>query len=310
MRETTQDYTNDLTSVYGQKEKMIQYADLHCDTLTVGRYLQGEEKKKRFWEREGRQISLQKLIKGGCAAQVFALFSRSTEESAWEDTLYFLNEFKRGKEVFTQAGIKPVFAIEDGGSVENDLERVKFLIDEGAKIFGITWNDENCLGFPCGREGGLKPFGKQAVEYLLFRGVYPDLSHLSDQGIADTLSIAENVRFPVVATHSLSREICPHKRNLTDEQIRRIADLGGVIGVNFEPSFIGVKGLFAHIEHILRIGGEDVLAIGTDFDGIESPVYSSAEQMQTFFADMKKAGFSARITEKLAYQNACRLLDF
>ncbi len=289
---------------------MIRYADLHCDALTVGRYLQGEEKKRNFWEREGRQISLQKLVKGGCAAQVFALFSRSTEPSAWEDTLYFLNEFKRGREAFMQAGITPIFAIEDGGSVENDLERVEFLIDAGAKIFGITWNDENCLGFPCGENGGLKPFGKRTVEYLLSCGVYPDLSHLSDQGIGDTLSIAESVRFPVVATHSLSRAIWPHKRNLTDGQIRRIADLGGVIGVNFEPSFIGEKGLFAHIEWILAVGGEDALAIGTDFDGIESPVYSSADQMQAFFDDMKKAGFSARVTEKLAYQNARRLLEF
>lgn len=287
----------------------MQYADLHSDTLTVGKYLQGEEKNLRFWERENGHINLQKLIKGECAAQVFALFSRSVEQNAWAQTLYFLSEFQKGKEIFLQKGITPIFAIEDGGSVENDLKRVGYLLDAGAKIFGITWNDENCLGFPCGAKGGLKKFGVETVEFLIERKVYPDISHLSDDGIFDVLKIA-NGKFPVIATHSLCRAICPHKRNLTDEQIRGVAKTGGIIGVNFEPSFIGEQGLFKHIEHLIKVGGEDVIAIGTDFDGISAPIYAGADKMQDFYADMKKAGLSVRLLEKLFYQNAKRLLAF
>lgn len=287
----------------------MRYVDLHSDTLTVAKYLKGEEKTKNFWERENGHINLQKLVKGECAAQVFALFSRSVDKNAWETTLHFLKEFQKGKDVFLQAGITPIFAIEDGGSVENDLRRVEYLIDQGAKIFGITWNDENCLGFPCGGEGGLKEFGRQVVEYLIERKVYPDISHLSDDGIKDVFSIV-GVDLPVIATHSLSREICPHRRNLTDEQIRKVAQTGGLIGVNFEPSFIGEKGIFKHIERIVQVGGEDVIAIGTDFDGISSPIYSGADKMQDFFEDMKKVGFSTRLIEKTFYQNAKRLFSF
>lgn len=287
----------------------MQYADLHSDTLTVKKYLKGAERELNFWERENGHISLQKLIKGECAAQVFALFSRSIEENAWETTLEFVKEFKKGERVFLEAGITPIFAIEDGGNVENDLKRVEYLLNAGVKIFGITWNDENCLGYPCGKDGGLKKFGFETLEFLMERGVYPDISHLSDEGIFDVLKVTGG-RFPVIATHSLSRTVCPHKRNLTDEQIIGVANSGGIIGVNFEPSFIGEQGLYRHIEHIVKIGGEEVIAIGTDFDGILSPVYAGADKMQEFFEDMKKGGLTTRLLEKLFYKNAKRLLDF
>lgn len=286
----------------------MKYADLHSDTLTLGRYLPESEKGKNFILRDFAQISLDKLKKGDCALQCFALFSRSAKGGAWEQALPFLDEYKRRESEILAAGIKPVLTIEDGGLVENDLSRVQYLLDFGVKIFGITWNDENCLGYPCGGRGGLKPFGKTAAEYLMQKGVYPDVSHLSDDGVFDLLEMAKCLRFPVVATHSLCRSVHPHRRNLTDEQIEKIADLGGVVGVNFAPDFIGEKGIVAHILHLLKVGGEDVLAIGTDFDGIQNPVYPSAEKMPQFFDDLSRAGLPSRIIEKLALKNVQRLL--
>lgn len=287
----------------------MRYVDLHCDTLTVGKWLEKEEREIPFWKREKRQISLRKLREGECAAQTFALFSRAKEEGAWQNTLSCIEEYEKAREEILRGGVAPILSIEDGGSVENDLRRVQYLLQKGVKIFGITWNDENCLGFPCGESGGLKPFGKEVAEYLFEQKVYADLSHLSDEGIEELTNMAKSLRFPVIATHSLSRTVCPHKRNLTDEQIRDIAEVGGIIGVNFAPHFIGKEGLAMHIRHIENIGGEDVLAIGTDFDGIEDPVYPSADKMQEFFFDMQKAGFSSRVIEKLAYKNASRLLS-
>ena len=131
---------------------------------------------------------------------------------------------------------------------------------------------------------------------------------MGDDGFEDLRRIAEGYRIPLIASHSLSRAVCAHKRNLTDGQIRAIADSGGLVGVYFVREFIGKKGIFAHIRHIARIGGEDVLAIGTDFDGTENPLYAGADEMPGFFEDMKKAGFCFRVTEKLAYKNVKRIL--
>ena len=109
---------------------------------------------------------------------------------------------------------------------------------------------------------------------------------------------------PVIASHSLSRAVWRHKRNLTDRQIRRIADTGGLVGVNFVREFLGKKSIFEHIAHIVDTGGEDVIALGTDFDGTENPLYA---EMPRFFEDMKRAGLSPRLTEKIAYGNISRL---
>ncbi len=285
----------------------MQYVDLHCDTLTCGKWLPKEIASKHYLFREETQISLEKLKKGECLAQVFAIFSRSVSPNSWRFTEEKVQEFIESKKFFEGTGITPILSIEDGGSVEGDLSRVEFLLDKGVRIFGLTWNDENCIGSSCWTGGKLKPFGKKLVEYLLERKVYPDLSHLSDEGIEETLEIAKTARFPVMATHSLSRTVEDHKRNLLDAHIKKIADLGGVIGVNFAPDFVGEAGIISHIEHILDVGGEDVLAIGSDFDGIESPIYPSAEDMPTFFKDLEGM-LTERQIEKLAYQNAKRLL--
>ena len=282
---------------------LLRYGDLHCDTLT-----REAEGGTTFLHRTTSQISLEKLLGGGCFLQCFALFTPSDCPEPWRRAEKYFSDFAAAKEELTAAGVRPVLTIENGGNLEGDLSRLDEAERAGVKIFGFTWNDENCLGFPCGEKGGLKPFGKRTAEELFSRGIYADVSHLGDDGFEDLRRIAEGYRIPLIATHSLSRAVCAHKRNLTDGQIKAIADSGGIVGVNFVREFIGEKGIFAHIRHIARIGGEDVLAIGTDFDGTENPLYAGADEMPGFFEDMKKAGFCFRVTEKLAYKNAKRIL--
>lgn len=239
--------------------------------------------------------------------QCFALFTPSDCPEPWRRAETYFSDFAAAKEELSAAGVRPVLTIENGGILEGDFSRLDALERAGVKMFGFTWNDENCLGFPCGEKGGLKPFGKRTAEELFSRGIYADVSHLGDDGFEEVREIAKSFRIPLVASHSLSREVCEHKRNLTDGQIKAIADSGGLVGVDFVREFIGSAGIFAHIGHIGDIGGEDVLAIGTDFDGTENPLYAGADEMPRFFDDMKKAGFSFRVTEKLAYKNAERL---
>lgn len=260
-----------------------------------------------FLHRKNAQISLEKLVGGGCFLQCFALFTPPDAKEPWKRAEKFISAFSAAKGEMERAGIRGILTIENGGILEENLSRLEFLISAGIKMFGFTWNEENCLGFPCGERGGLKPFGRRVAEELFSRGVFADVSHLSDEGVSELSEIAASFRVPVVASHSLSREVWRHKRNLTDGQIRRIADSGGLVGVNFVREFLGKRSIFEHIAHIVDTGGEEVIALGTDFDGTENPLYAGAEEMPRFFEDMERAGLSPRLTEKIAYGNISRL---
>mgnify|MGYP002802512240 CR=1 FL=1 len=260
-----------------------------------------------FLHRKNAQISLEKLVGGGCFLQCFALFTPPDAKEPWKRAQRFIAAFCAAKGELERAGIRGILTVENGGILEENLSRLGFLISAGVKMFGFTWNEENCLGFPCGERGGLKPFGRRVAEELFSRGVFADVSHLSDEGVSELSEMAASFRVPVIASHSLSRAVWRHKRNLTDGQIRRIADTGGLVGVNFVREFLGKRSIFEHIAHIVDTGGEEVIALGTDFDGTENPLYAGAEEMPRFFEDMERAGLSPRLTEKLAYGNISRL---
>lgn len=282
----------------------MRYGDLHCDTLTLG-----AAGGRSFLHKTTAQVSLEKLIGGDCFLQCFAVFSRSCFAGAWDRALGYLTDFAAAKSELLTAGIHPVLTIEDGGILEGDISRLDVLQNAGVKMFGFTWNDENCLGFPNGVSGGLKAFGRRVAEELFSRGIYADVSHLGDGGFRDLAEIAETFHAPLIASHSLARSVCPHARNLTDEQIRTLADSGGVAGVCFVREFIGRSGIFEHIKHFLNVGGEDAIAIGSDFDGTENPLYADAEELPRFFDDMKRAEISPRQIEKIAFKNIERLFE-
>lgn len=115
---------------------------------------------------------------------------------------------------------------------------------------------------------GLSPLGADFLRQLEACHICPDVSHISDPGFWDVVRLA---RGPVVATHSNSRALCPHRRNLTDDMFRAIRDSGGVVGLNLYRPFVGPAGtmeeLVAHVEHFLELGGEKALCLGGDLDG-------------------------------------------
>ena len=282
--------------------RRLRYADLHCDTLTLPP-VTGDVLHKR-----NAQVTLEKLLLGGAKLQAFALFANALPNRAFVETCLY--NFDQMIPTLQSVGITPFLTVENAEFIAA-YDMADELIRHGLKICALTWNYENSLGYPHAiksGQGGLKKRGKTLLEELLQKGVLPDISHLSDDGAADVFSIAKAFQTPVVASHSLCRAIMPHTRNLTDGQIKKIAASGGVVGVNFVRGFIGEKGLFAHVRHLWNVGGEDAVAIGSDFDGTENPLYSGADEMPKFFLDLQKSGFTARQVEKIAYQNAARVL--
>ena len=212
-----------------------------------------------------------------------------------------------------------ILTIEEGGIINNKMEYLEELYRQGIRLITLTWNHENCIGYPNSREPelmkrGLKPFGIEVVRHMNELGMLIDVSHLSDGGFWDVI---EHSQKPIVASHSNARALCNHPRNLTDEMIRALAQAGGVIGVNFYPYFLRENGkativdIVEHLWYMYQVGGEDVLAIGTDFDGFDEGELDITHmgEMNYVYDAIQKRGFSERQIDKILNGNILRVMQ-
>ena len=161
----------------------------------------------------------------------------------------------------------------------------------------------------------IRDSGKEAIEYMNEIGMLIDVSHLSDGGFYDVAKISKK---PFVASHSNARALTPHPRNLTDEMLKILGENGGVTGINFSPKFLNdtltskdskIVSMAKHLNHIRNIGGEDILAVGTDLDGVSGNLeIDSVDKMPMLFDALKKDGWSDDLLEKFAYKNALRVI--
>ena len=300
--------------------------DLHSDTIY------------RIWKDGGNLIrndySIDKAKLENCDVlfQCFALFVPMYENvpeskrdlSPWQILSELHSVFA---EKTVEAGIddKAVLTTEEGASIEGDISRLQTLKDWGVRIFGLTWNYENELGYPNSHDKdimgkGLKERGIEAVKECGRLGIAVDVSHLSDGGFWDVLRYAEG---PVLATHSNARSIADVPRNLSDDSLRALADKGGVAGLNLCPAFLDVSfstddsnamsrvsDAARHVMHIWKTAGEDILALGSDFDGIEGNLeISSPDRFYLLSDELEMQGMPISIIEKLFYRNAQRVLS-
>jgi len=319
------------------------FIDLHCDTIMD---LTAKPEEHALRNRPGH-VNLDKMQQGDALAQCFAIFNptpRMMERmfpdrpvtpqqyhgmalAAYQRELtrnvdrilpaYTVDDILRNRE---KGKMSAVLTIEDLLPCEGKAERIEQYYDEGARIMGYIWNHENALAYPNSSDPeimnrGLKDFGKEMVDYIQGMGAIIDVSHLSDGGFWD---VAELTKKPFVATHSNCRSLNPHPRSMTDEMIRALADKGGCMGVNFAPSFLTmdlerndstIEMLVAQIQHMVKTGGIECAAVGTDFDGIGGELeINSADKMPLLFAALEKAGFKAGEIEKIAHGNVERVL--
>lgn len=161
---------------------------------------------------------------------------------------------------------------------------------------------------------GLKPFGLEVVQEMNRLGMLIDVSHMSDGGFWDCIKHSTK---PIVASHSNARVLCPARRNMTDDMFKALAEKGGVSGVNFYPYFVQKDGkctaddIASHVAHMIQVGGEDLPAVGTDFDGYdrgESEI-THVSQMDLFYHAMEKAGLTPRQIDKVCYENVLRVMQ-
>lgn len=320
----------------------MNYIDMHCDTLMLA----WMRKQETIFSQPEMMVDIEKLRKGGCIAQFFAIFLPSPRMKErmglvqMDDDDYInklhgifhrtleehpgaVREARKLADIyenFSDGKMSAVLTMEDGRSVNGDMKKLEHYHDMGVRVIGLTWNQENCFGAPNSPDAeimakGLTDFGKDAVVRMNELGMGIDVSHLSDGGFWD---VARLTKKPFFATHSNCRSLNPHPRSMTDEMIRALADKGGVMGVNFCPAFLvqdiennraTCDMLTAQLHHMVNTGGEDCAAIGTDFDGMNGELeIGSADKMPLLFASMEKAGFTPRQIEKIACRNVERVM--
>ena len=143
----------------------------------------------------------------------------------------------------------------------------------------------------------------------------PDVSHRSDAGFDD---VWECTKKPFVASHSNARAVCPSLRNLTDDRVRRLAERGGCMGLNYYDKFLVDGGskdpevlweaLIRQARHITDVGGMEILGLGSDFDGIPTnPALPSAEAMPVLWDRLKTAGFTENQLDGIFWGNVMRV---
>lgn len=231
---------------------------------------------------------------------------------AYADKVEQVRDARRVEEVLSRGKTAAMLTIENGSLIGDDLGLVDELVADGVKMVTLTWNGKNSIGSgKCSHEG-LTSLGKQVVRALEDAHIVVDVSHLNDEGFADLLSVA---RRPFAASHSNARAVCGVPRNLTDDEFCEIRDRGGVVGINYYRGFIVERDcpahgeatfdeLCAHIEHFLSLGGEDVLALGSDYDGSDVPVWlDRCEKVEDFHTRLV-ARFGQPIVDRLFFENA------
>lgn len=313
---------------------LVPVVDAHCDSL-----MGAVEGINLLESQPAGHLDLPRLLAGGVACQFMALFISDEhlgeakarthrmidafgEVCDASDGRFFpilsakdLGKAKPGESV---GGL---LSIEGAEALEGSLEALDEFYARGVRAMGIAWNRRTPFARGLKAEGsdGLSALGISLVERLEALGMIVDVSHLPDQGFED---LARAAKGPIVASHSNARALCPVPRNLTDPQIRRVADSGGVVGAVFVPAFVRepsggseaslFEALLDHLDHIVKVGGIDAAGFGSDFDGFKDipgrKVLASPAEFQDFVRGLESRNYKPGEIEKIMGGNWKRLI--
>lgn len=305
----------------------LPIADAHTDVL-----MRMEEEHLRFDTAQDLAAGQQALRAGNVRAQVFALFvwpklpaTVQMEQVLREIDLFYQQltsngvvlpvrtwaEFESAQQTGKIAGL---LSVEGGGCLRGQVELLRTMYHLGVRGMGLTWNGANELADGCRerRGAGLTAAGREVVLEMVRLGMWVDIAHLADRGVEDIFALTNT---SVMASHANARAVHNHPRNLTDDVIREVIRRNGWIGLTFEASFLGeveqagVDDVFRHLDHLLKLGAEDCVGFGSDFDGTShavSGLSSAADYAQLSKQLVERYGQST--AEKICSRNFERYL--
>ncbi len=308
--------------------KKLPLFDLHCDTLYES------HKRNVSLLKNELHIDFSRLSEYTPFCQILAMWSDKTIDGntaynrffeAYEKLKCDLNNANEsdipvrlvtnGDELtFAQSNNEnAVFlAVEGGKLIGEDLSRLDALYSCGVRFLTLVWNDPCKIGGSNGCDDGLTDFGISAVNRCFSLGIIPDLSHASDKMCDEVISLAEEQNKVCIATHSNSRTVCKHSRNLTDERFCRIAKLGGIVGISLAPMHLThnevceISDIVRHIEHYMSLDGKDTVCLGCDLDGVE-PLpkgISGVSDLYKIADELGRINYTDELIKKIFYANA------
>ncbi len=273
--------------------------DAHCDTMT------------RLMENGGRlaenkyNLDTRRMELYGEYTQIFACCTEPKHSAVSMERFERMTEFMR-EQYF--GSVTPMISIEGADMIKsvNDVDRLKNL---GVRCIALTWNHSNQLaGGADSPDHGLTALGKRVIRRMNELDIILDVSHLNDRSFYDASSVNTG---KLIATHSNSRYVCSHRRNLTDDMFRLIRDSGGCAGLNLYPPFLTDKprssssDVISHVSHWLELGGENCIGLGTDLDGTDDILPEDIHGAEDIYIllDKLSAEFGREITDKISYKN-------
>ncbi len=306
--------------------------DLHCDTpmlLRSGAYDLGALNDRG-------EVDIPRMRAGGVTAVFFSVYTsatRNTELESVQEALEIIDTIHREVERFPMdlalatssseieaanrdGHIAVLMGVEGGHMIHSSLAVLRTLYRLGARYLTLTHSQNTAWAGSSGSDdnAGLSDFGRSVVAEMNRLGMMVDISHVSDQTFWD---VGEATRAPVIASHSSVRAIAEHKRNMTDEMIRAVADMGGVVHINYYNAFLDASygqrskawneanpstgaardgdartkaklaaigrppldTLLDHFDHAIRVGGIESVGLGSDFDGVDGELPAGMEDI-------------------------------
>ncbi|MGI6669376.1 MAG: dipeptidase [Acetivibrionales bacterium] len=302
--------------------------DAHCDTA-----FQALDHNADLYE-NSLHLDLKRLLATGQRVQFFAAFADPVKymnntlsrvlsildvvceaEEKYRDKIAVCRNASDIDLALARGKVAALLSVEGGECLNGDLAILRQLFRLGVRSMLLTWNYRNLLadGAQEYYGSGLSAFGRKVVAEMERLGMIVDVSHLCEASFYDVLEISKK---PVIASHSNAKAVCDNIRNLSDCQLASIKANGGVVGINFCPSFLNntdntsVDDIIKHIEHICSVTGEDHIGIGSDFDGIvQTPLSMEGTQcIPALFERLAQLNYSDTFIEKFAGLNFLRII--
>lgn len=217
------------------------------------------------------------------------------------------------KENLEKGVMSAILTLEGTAGIDYNPELLEDLNMIGFRIASLGWNEKNPLTGSNVTGGGLTDQGKEFVKEAQRLGMLVDVSHISDEGFWDIMKITEA---PIVATHSNSRKLCGHSRNLTDDMFKAICQTGGMAGYNMCDEFTGenptIDTVCDHIFHFLELDPEGKhIALGGDLDGVDNmPAgFDGVQSWPKLAGRLMERGLDEKTVRNIFWNNALGVME-
>ena len=300
--------------------------DTHCDTA-----YELYRRNVSLTDNTCCHISLDKAACYRAYAQYYAVWSdrRLDDEACWTQFLQIVSNWKDELNTIPQRAVQvtsadelkaavengkhaAILAVEDARLTAGRLERLDEMKAMGVKYLTLLWGGDTCVGGSHNTQSGLTDYGKALTRRCFELGIIPDVSHASEASVDDVIPIAYEFGKPFIASHSNAYSLYGHTRNLRDRHFAVIKELGGIVGVSLCPSHLTDTSLrpataedaFAHVDHYLSMGGEDIVGFGADWDGTDLPQgFSGVQDLEQVAEIMAAHNYTEELIHKIFFKN-------